>query len=290
MTSRHLVDPEIAPLLEMFPPLQLSNEVIPNVRQMLNAHSPELPPPVIEPRELRVPGVGSHEVPILVFDPPNRKNRAAILQIHGGGMVMGTAGSNTLSNAALAKALDILVVAVDYRLAPENPFPAPQNDCLAAYDWLILNAPSLGVEVGRLAVMGESAGGALAASLALMAGEAQGGLAHTGEFIWTRESNQYGWTALRGDYLCNDHRVGWFSPALASDLTNLPPTFIAAGALDLFLEEDLYYAQRLVAAGTPVELHVYPGGVHAFNLVQTAGIALQFDRDLKSALTKLLGL
>jgi triacylglycerol lipase len=313
MTSRHLIDPEIAPLLEILPPLQLSDETIASTRKIFSTPNPDLPPPLIEPRQRWAPGASGPEVPLLVFDPPNRKNRAAILQLHGGGVVLGTAASSTLSNAALAAELDVLVVAVDYRLAPENPFPAAQNDCLAAYDWLVANAAELRVDAGRIVWFGESAGGYLAASLALMArdlgrpqpraqvliypmldchtgGEAQPGSVHTGEFIWTRESNRYSWAALRGDYSCNDHRTAWFSPALATDLSNLPPTFIATGALDLFLEEDLEYARRLVLAGVPVELHVYPGCVHAFNLIPTARVCKQYDRDLKAAISKALGL
>jgi triacylglycerol lipase len=313
MTSRHLVDPEIAPLLEMLPPLQLSSDTIVSIRQMLNAPNPDLPAPVLEPQARSAPGIGGPDVPLLVFDPPKRKNRAAVLHIHGGGMVMGTAASSTLSNALLATQLDVLVVSVDYRLAPETPFPGPQNDCLAAYDWLTANAGALNVDAGRVVLLGESAGGLLAASLALMArdlgrarpraqilvypmldhrtgSEAQPGSAYCGEFIWTRESNRYGWAAVRGSYACDDHRAAWFSPALATSLAELPPTFIATGALDLFLNEDLEYARRLAESGVPIELHVYPGGIHAFNLVPTAGISQQYDGDLKAAIAKALKL
>ena len=313
MTSRHLVDPEVAPLIDILPPLQLSNETIASTRQLLSTPNPDLPPPLIEPQTRWAAGTDGPDVPLLVFDPPGRKSRAAILHMHGGGMVMGSAASNTLSNAALATQLDVLIVSVDYRLAPENPFPAPQNDCLAGYDWLIANAAALGVDAERVVLAGESAGGGLAASLALRArdlgrqqpraqiltypmldhrtgSEARPGLAHTGEFIWTRESNQYGWTALRGRYSCNDARLGWFSPAPATDRSGLPPTFIATGALDLFLEEDLEYSRRLVGAGVPVELHVYPGGIHGFNIIPTANISKQYDRDLKAAISRALQL
>jgi len=314
MTSRHLVNPELVPLLEMYPPLQLSDEALGSIRETLNSPTSNLPPPLMEAQRRLAPGAnGAADVPLLVFDPPERKNRAAMLQIHGGGMVMGTAAASTPANAALATQLDVLVVAVDYRLAPEHPFPAPQTDCLAAYEWLIANARALGVDPGRIVVLGDSAGGGLAASLALMArdlrrpapraqvltypmldhrtgSEAQPGLPHTGEFIWTRESNRYGWRALRGGYACNDDRAGWFSPALATDLSNLPSTFIATGALDLFLEEDLEYARRLVSAGVPVESHVYPGAVHGFKMMPTAAISRQYDRDLKAALGKALAL
>ncbi|MCK9541508.1 MAG: alpha/beta hydrolase [Novosphingobium sp.] len=314
MTSRPLIDPEVAPLINLLPPLELNDASIGPIREMLGAPNPDLPPPPFEPQRRYAPGLdGGPDVPVLVFDPPHRAGSGAILHIHGGGMVMGTAAISNLSNAALALALGVPIVSVDYRLAPENPFPAPQMDCLAAYDWLVANARELGADPARIVLSGESAGGGLAAALALMirdtgrqapagqiltypmldhrtGGEGHPGLANTGEFIWTREANRYGWAALRGGYAADDERAGWFSPALATDLSGLPPVWIAVGALDLFLAEDLAYAQRLVEAGVPVEAHVYPGCIHGFNIMPGARMTAAYDRDLKSALGSFLGL
>lgn len=308
MTTRPLVDPEILPLLELLPPLDLSDASIVSIRELLNTPNPDLPKPAIDPVERKVPGLnGAPEVPVLLFDPPGRKNRAAIYHIHGGGMVMGTAMSSALGTAALALDLDVLIVSVEYRLAPENPFPAPHEDCLAGYDWLVANAEGLGVDKDRIAIFGESAGGNLAASLALMirdtgrpapcaqvltypmldyrtGSEAMPASAETGEFIWTREHNQYAWTAIKGSYALDDPRVGWYSPTHAADLSKLPPAWIGVGALDLFLEEDLEYARRLTTAGVPVETQVYPGCFHAFNMVPTAQVAQAYDRDLRAAI------
>jgi acetyl esterase len=160
-------------------------------------------------------------------------------------------------------------------------------------------------------VMGESAGGGLAAAVALMVrdrGEYQLSaqilfypmLDHrvggpdcpysnpiTGEFIWTKGRNQFGWSCLQGDYTLDDDRIGWFSPARAADVVGLPPTYIAIGALDLFLDEDLDYARRLVAAGVPCELHLYPGAIHGFNMVPTAAVAQQANRDLMAGIGRL---
>jgi len=161
--------------------------------------------------------------------------------------------------------------------------------------------------------MGESAGGGLAASLALMARDRNGPKPagqvliypmldwrtggpddryqnrHTGEFIWTREKNRYGWEALRGDYSVRDDRKHWFSPALADDLSGVAPAYISTGALDLFLDEDLDYARRLVDCGVQTELHVYPGAIHAFELVPDTGLAEQAAMDLRRGIGRLLG-
>ncbi len=109
----------------------------------------------------------------------------------------------------------------------------------------------------------------------------------TGEFVWTKDRNQFGWECLRGDYRVDDARAGWFSPARAGDLAGLAPTYMMVGALDLFLDEDLDYTKRLIAAGVPVELHVYPGGIHAFNMISTAAVAQQSIRDLMAGIARL---
>ena len=169
-----------------------------------------------------------------------------------------------------------------------------------------------GFDAAKVGVMGESAGGGLAAATALMARDRHGpaltaqfltypmldyrtGSADcrynnpvTGEFIWTREANQVGWAALRGNYDLADHRKGWFSPALADDLAELPPTWIGTGSLDLFLDENFDFARRLIAAGVAVELHSYPGAIHAFNAVPGAALTKGYARDLLGAIARWL--
>ena len=106
--------------------------------------------------------------------------------------------------------------------------------------------------------------------------------------MWTKPSNRFGWESLRGAYDPVDRRKGWFSPALAESLADLPPTWIGTGALDLFLDENLEYARRLTAAGVPVELHVYAGAPHAFQLVAESRAAQMFTRDLFGAVSAML--
>ncbi len=314
MSTRHLVDPEIAPIIEAFPVRDMTLETIADARSELAILSQGLTEILIEPEIVHAKAcVGAPDVPLYVYNPPSQnRSRGAILHIHGGGMVMGSAEMSRMSMPGIALANDAVAVSVDYRLAPETPFPGPQEDCYAGLEWLIANAAELGVDPSRIVVMGESAGGGLAAALAQMirdrgdhkiAGQVliypmldhrTGGPDDvyknptTGEFIWTPERNQFGWESLRGDYPVNDQRKGWFSPSLADSLAGLPPTFIMTGSLDLFFDENLDYTRRLCADGVLVELHVYPGGIHAFDLAAEARIAQQSGRDLMAALAEIL--
>jgi len=309
MSTRHLVDPELLPLLEMMPPADLAAMDLGELRVASNARYAFLGAPAIAPVVHTLAGPGG-PLEVYLYDPaPGTPGRAALLHIHGGGMVMGSASVMQAGPAAMAQSLGIPVASVEYRLAPEHPFPAPQEDCLAALNWLV-SLPE--VDADRVGVIGESAGGGLAASVALMARDLGGPklaaqfltypmLDHrtggddccynnptTGEFIWTRASNRFGWGALKGAYEPTDERKGWFSPSLAEDLSGLPPTWIGTGSLDLFYDEDLDYARRLVAAGVPVELHSYPGAIHAFNAVAGSRLAQAFGRDLMGAIANWL--
>jgi len=313
MSTLHLVDPELVPLLGLFPNTDLSHATLEKARAQSNALSEMFPPPPIEPvRHLAAGPDGAPAVPVLVFKPEGEKLRPAILHIHGGGMVMGSAYGLRSGPSSFAAKHDVVIVSVDYRLAPEAPFPGPQEDCYAALEWLMAEAGSLGVDPARIAVMGESAGGGLAAALAQMVRDrgvhnlcAQilvypmidyrtGGSddpyknPSVGEFVWTREKNQFGWTCLKGDYGVDDERVGWFSPSLASDLADLPPAYIATGTLDLFFDESLDYAQRLCQSGVKTELHSYAGGFHGFNFFTEAAVSKVFTANLNSALVRLL--
>lgn len=311
--SRHLVDPEIAAMLDM-PSLDLTPATLPDIRSNPMFSGADLPPPPFPVREVFAPVQDGPDVRLLVMNPPSEaKHRGAILYMHGGGMVVGSADGSLGDKPQLALEHDCVVVSVDYRLAPETPFPGPQEDNYAALLWLVENAGALGVDPARIVVMGGSAGGGLAASLALMARDRDGPeLAgqvliypmldwrtggpndrhknrRTGEFVWTREKNRFGWEALRGNYQPADERKAWFSPALAEDLSGLAPAYIATGALDLFLDEDLDYARRLIDAGVATELHVYPGAIHAFEMVPGTALAAQAAMDLRRGLARLLG-
>lgn len=314
MSTLHLVDPELLPLLDLMPPVDFAAVDLSALRAASNARYAFLGTPAIQPVVHTIAGPGG-ALEIYLYDPaPGAPGRAALLHIHGGGMIMGSAAVMQAGPAAMAQGLGIPVASVEYRLAPEHPFPAPQEDCLSALHWLTARADMLGIDPARIGIIGESAGGGLAAATALMARDLGGprlaaqfltypmldhrtGTADcpyanpmVGEFVWTRAANRFGWGALQGDYEPSDHRRGWFSPALAEDLSGLPPTWIGTGSLDLFLDEDLDFARRLTAAGVPVELHSYPGAIHAFNAVAGSRLAQQFGRDLMSAIAHRLGI
>ena len=309
MTTRHLVDREIAPLLDMFPPVDLAAAPIAEIREQAGRAYAFMPPPAILPEQVVISAAhGGPDIIVYLYRPTETKpDRGAILHIHGGGMVMGSAKQIQASPSMLAVAAGVPVATVEYRLAPEHPFPAPQEDCHSALVWLARQAEALGFDANRIVVAGESAGGGLAAALAIMARDLGGphiagqlltypmldhrtgsddclyGNPNTGEFIWTRASNRFGWGALQGDYAADDARKGWFSPSLADDLSHLPAAYIATGSLDLFFDENLDYARRLTAAGVPVELHSYAGAIHAFNAVPGAAIAERCNAGLMAA-------
>lgn len=210
----------------------------------------------------------------------------------------------------LVTQLGCAIVSVDYRLAPETPHPGPVEDCYAALKWLYTNAADLGVDVGRLAIGGASAGGGLAAGLGLLTRDrAEVPLAfqlliypmlddrtavttdphpYTGEFIWTAEANHFGWSSLLGQEPGSEGVSPYAAAARAESLAGLPPTYICVGALDLFMEEDIEYARRLVRAGVPTELHLYPGAYHGFNMMPGAQMSLAYERDYLNALRRAL--
>ncbi|WP_296675635.1 alpha/beta hydrolase [Novosphingobium sp.] len=314
MSTKHLIDPDLLPGLEMFPGFEFTQATLEPIRAAMAAARIAQP---AQPLEAQVRIIAGPAGPLEVywFDPhPGHSGRAALLHIHGGGMVIGSVRNMQAGPSTLAANLGIPVASVEYRLAPETPFPGPQEDCLAALSWLAENAADLGIDPDRIAICGESAGGGLAAAVALMARDKGGPklaaqiltypmLDHrtgsadchysnrtTGEFIWTRASNQFGWEALRGTYEPTDYRKAWFSPSLADDLDGLPPTWIGIGALDLFLDEDIEYARRLASAGVEIEFHCYPGAYHGFNMFPQASPTRAYHRDLSNAITRVLSL
>ncbi|MBU98648.1 MAG: lipase [Acidimicrobiaceae bacterium] len=266
--------------------------------------SPELPAQ-ISVEEAQIPGVGTDpDVPIRIYKPESLPpNAPGLVWIHGGGMVLGSAEMDDAGSAAIAEQHQCVVISVDYRLAPENPYPAPLHDCYAALKWFAKNANSLGVSSDRIAIGGASAGGGLAAGTALMARDKGGPnlifqllvfpmLDHRNETpssfgtsdtrVWNREANIIAWEA----YLNNIEPIpSYASPSITDDLSGLPPTYINVGTLDIFVDEDIDYAARLSQAGVPVELHVYPGAFHGSNgFVAESSLSLRWAADQSAAL------
>lgn len=296
MDTRHLVDPELLDALALFPDLPLDPAELPAIRAAQAALPlPELPAGV-EESEAFAPYDDGPPVRVLVTRPVGLTAPApALLWIHGGGFVLGSADQDRLNAAALAAAAELVVVSVDYRLAPENPAPGPVEECYAALRWLHRNATDLGVDPARVAIGGGSAGGGLAACLGLLARDrAELAVAFqflvfpmlddrtvatddpnpvAGEFVWTRQKNAVGWRSLLGTGPGGPDTSPYAAAARATDLSGLPPTFLEVGTLDLFFDEDVEHARRLVRAGVPTELHVYPGAFHGYQSAATSTVA-----------------
>ncbi|MGE4323348.1 MAG: alpha/beta hydrolase [Sphingobium sp.] len=305
-------DPQIDFLLEVFPPFAVGVDGLPLLRDQIAALTPpfDLPPGVVR-EEYFVPGLnGAPDVRLLVWRPARLTRSAAILHVHGGGTIVGSPEMGEARLVGLALETGCPVVSVDYRLAPETVAPGNVEDCYAALAWLHGRAAEMGFDPNRIAVLGESAGGLLAAGLALMArdrgdhGITWLGLVYpmlddrtaldtrpgaTGRHVWTREANLFGWNCVLGGRCGQDDLPAYAVPARAERLAGLPPTFLAVGALDLFLEEDLAFAARLGREAVPLELHVYPGAFHAFDLAAEADVTTRFQRDLMDALRRGLG-
>jgi acetyl esterase/lipase len=224
---------------------------------------------------------------VFVYEPTGRVTpSAALLWIHGGGFVLGRPEADHELCSRMARDLGILVVSARYRLAPEHPFPAGLDDCTAALRWLHDSAADLGVEPGRVAVGGASAGGGMAAAVVQRAVDEgvpvrfqllvypmlddrtvlRRDHAGRGRLVWTPRSNAFAWTSLLGSRPGDAEPRPYAVPARRKDLAGLPPAWIGVGDLDLFHEEDLEYARRLREAGVAVEVVVEPGMYHAAEL------------------------
>lgn len=312
--SRHLVDPDLLGFLEIMPELRYSAETLAQMRGMEFA-APEIEnPEAVERWQESAPGPdGAPDISLIVYRPATRSEDLlpCIFHIHGGGYVSGSASGMEPQHRAVAETLGCIVTTVEYRLAPETPYPGPLEDCYAGLRWVHANAACLGVDTGRIGVMGESAGGGLAAGLALLVrdrGEFAFSFQHlycpmlddrtavlsdtnpfAGEFIWTRESNTFGWRSYLGTEPGGEDVSPYAAPARATDLVGLPPTFIGISTLDLFVDEDIAYAARLMRAGVPTELKVYPGGFHGFNMLcETAPVSIRANRERMDALRRAL--
>lgn len=308
MSTRHLVDPELLPLLDLWPSVTMSAEVLEQARSW-----PAPPPPPdddgVVMERISVPGPsGAPDLGLVIFRPAEPVQGAGgICHMHGGGFVLGTPEGSAARLRPMVAALGCVIVSVDYRLAPETPFPGPVEDCYAGLAWTFANAGRLGIDPTQIGVMGESAGGGLAAAVALLArdrGEHRLAFQHllypmiddrtgvidgdplTGEFIWNRESNRFAWRAMLGREPGGEGVSPYAAAARADDLAGLPPTYIATGSLDLFRDENIAYAQRLLTAGVASEFHIWPGAIHGFDGAPDAAITREANQSRIAALRR----
>lgn len=315
--SLHLVDPELRDGLAAFPSFTLSDEVLAMIREQglaVDQPPPQGPAADVKVERIVVPGRdGAPDIPCLLYIPAGRQGPGGgYLHIHGGGYVMGNAAMSEPANRSTAAAIGCVILSVDYRLAPETRWPGAIEDCYAALGWLHANANRLGIDPARIAIGGESAGGGHAASLALVArdrgeyrirhqqliypmiddrtGSTNPAPPFIGEFVWTAGSNAFGWSALLGHAAGTGEPPRHAVPARSLDLAGLPSTFIGTGALDIFVGENIDYAQRLIAAGVPTELIVVPGAYHGFNgFAPAATVSRRFNASALESLRRAIG-
>jgi acetyl esterase/lipase len=237
--------------------------------------------------ERSVPGPeGAPEISLLICLPASASApTAAVYHVHGGGMIGGNKRTTIPEALDWAQELELAVVSVDYRLAPEHPYPAQVEDCHAGLVWIAAHADELSIDPARVVIAGVSAGGGLSAAVALLARD-RTGPALAGQLllspmlddrndtssawqlaglgVWDRTSNETGWTALLSDARGGPTVSPYAAPARATDLSGLPPAFIDVGSAETFRDESVAYASRLWQAGGVAELHVWPGGFHGY--------------------------
>jgi acetyl esterase/lipase len=311
MNVHTILDPEMRTLVAAFEAFRLDGSTLERVRQEAAAHEP---PPlvsvdgtatsVVSEHVTRKDGSGS-KLRVLTVQPIGRQVRGGVLHLHGGGYVLGRPELALPFLQRLAVRTGCLVASPDYRLAPEHPFPAAFDDGQLALEWLRNRV----VASGKVGVVGDSAGGGLAAALAIatrdvIAPTSQANLAFqilihpmlddrtaiqrddqrnpvTGSYVWTRESNRFGWESLlqsRNPGAPDTPMLA--APARQGDLSRLPPSLILVGGLDLYLDEDVHYAMRLNRAGILTEVRVYAGTPHNFLAAAGSRVAQAAEREV----------
>lgn len=289
--DRKLFHPDLALASVLIPAHPITRRTLPIVRKMTGLVRGSSRAQVHE----IAPGVN-----VRVFRPtkPAAIPGPALLWIHGGGYVMGTATQDDRICMRFADEVGLTVASVDYRLAPEFSYPTPAEDCYAALRWL---ADRGEVDRDRIAVGGASAGGGLAATVAAYAHD-RGEITPAFQLLvypmlddrsrtpsdlhrlWDAASNRFGWSAYIGSASPHDA-----APARRADLSGLAPAWVGVGSLDLFHDEDQIYAERLDAAGVPTTFSVVPGAFHGFDAIMNSGVGRDFFQQqclaLKAALS-----
>jgi acetyl esterase/lipase len=313
--TKRAYDPDFDSILPLLPTVSdLSTaEKVREARSGNRVLMPQPPPDRtdVHKQDRRVPGpAGAPDVPVRIYRPvsPAAAPRACVFEIHGGGFMMGNIEMMDPWCQKVAAEIDAVVVSVEYRLAPEHPFPAGVEDCYAALAWTAANARQLGIDPARIAVAGQSAGGGLAAATALLARDRGGPalcfqlleipelddrldtpsmLAFQDTPLWNRPNAVWSWK----HYLGPDHRgepSPYAAPARATDLAGLPPAYVSTMEFDPLRDEGILYALRLLQAGVPVELHSYPGTFHGSGLLPTAAVSMRGAREVVDVLRRAL--
>ena len=310
-----MIDPELAAFVDLIPAFDLNDPVSARAafEELIARIRMELPEAEsLEIDDRLVPGwEGDPEVPVRVYRPKGGVTPLpGILFIHGGGFIIGSVEAEHIGAALVAADAGAVVVSVDYRLAPEHPFPAALHDCYAALWWLHAEAAALGVDPDRVAVMGASAGGGLAAATALLARDL-GGPALCFQMLqipelddrletpsmqqfvdsplWNRPLAVQSWKAYLGELWGSDDVPAHAAPSRATDLRGLPPAYISTAENDPLRDEGIAYALGLLQAGVSVELHQFAGTFHGSALVTTAAVSKRAQHEAALVVRRALG-
>jgi acetyl esterase/lipase len=275
-----MVAPELRPALRRQPPLPLHRAWFRRLARagIRRMRATPLPGVTLEVPDGDAPGMRIHR-------PDTRRSDAALFWIHGGGLVIGGPVQDDRLCASTARELGIVVISVEYRLAPEHPFPAAHDDCHTAWAWVRENAAALDINPSRMVVGGQSAGGGLAAALVQRLHDA-GGPQPIAQWLlspmlddrtaarrdldairhrtWNNKLNRFGWRSYLATDAGSPTVPPYAVPARREDLAGLPPAWISVGDIDLFHDEDRDYADRLRAAGVDTTFHVVPDAPHGF--------------------------
>ena len=314
-SSKYAYDPALLPIVAGLPTVVDFGD--PTVLAQMRGPRPEIfgaPPPDrddVTKGDRTVPGrAGDPDVPIRIYTPKGRADapRGCVVEIHGGGFIMGNVAMMDPWCQAVAALCDAVVVSVEYRLAPEHPFPAAIEDCYAALAWTAAHAGELGVDPARIAIAGQSAGGGLAAGTALLARDRKGPKlcfqlleipelddrletpsmrAFSDTPLWNRPNAVWSWRYYLGDGHGGDVSP-YAAPARAKDLANLPPAYLSTMEFDPLRDEGIDYALRMLQAGVQVELHSFPGTFHGSMLMMTAEVSQRSVAEALGALGRAL--
>ena len=311
-----LVNPQFRATLQSMPDLstmEWTAAFLPQFREGSHGLArPLLPAPPVVKRMIPGPK-GAPQVALYITGSTPGASKPAVLHFHGGGFVAGSAADSQRDIQELAANHDCVAISVEYRLAPETPFPGPLEDNYAALLWINANAAELGIDRSRIAVIGESAGGTHAAALAIAArdrgevplclqvllypalddrtGSTTPVPPYIGHFMWTPSANRFAWTSLLGKpagaIAGSAQPPPGSVPARVENLAALPPAWIGVGSVDLFANESVEYARRLLLAGVSTELHLVPGGFHGFDLfAPQAPLTIAFTESWNAALSR----
>ena len=316
MGLRRIYDPTIEAFAKTIPRLDASDvekirAQVEDYRNLMESKGMARPTDIrIKEIDHSIPGPeGTPDIPIRIYMPKKRTEAApGYVNFHGGGFIFGDLESEHHRSLLMAAEGGAVTVGIDYRLAPENPFPAAVEDCYAGLNWVAENATQLKIDLSRLAIGGASAGGNLAAAVAQMARDRSGPEIRLQMLIYpvlddrcdtlSMKNGEDSYIITRQNVLdCWRHYLGqdqknvspYAAPARATDLRNLPTAYIMTCEHDPLRDEAISYAMRLMDAGVSVELHNYPGTVHGFDYLTPSDISTRAVNDEVYAFKRTMG-